>query len=86
MKILELLQIIADFNLLSWELYNFMFTLLYLVIYILILYQIKINLQYLKNIVVFPTCSRFPVKLICCIAFISASSVCYIVKSIVINL
>ena len=35
---------------------------------------------------VFPALSTFPVKLICCIAFGSASSTCYLLKSIVIKL
>ena len=39
-----LLFVVADFNLLSCELDNFTFTLLYRVIFILKLYQSKINL------------------------------------------
>ena len=36
----------------------------------------------LKNYNVAPVGrSRFPVKLICCIAFVSASSACYLLKS-----
>ena len=36
----------------------------------------------MKNIIVFPTWSRFPVKRICCVAFGSASSICCVLKSI----
>ena len=36
------------------------------------------------NIVVFPSFSRFTVKLICCIAFESESSSCCLLKSIAI--
>ena len=39
----------------------------------------------MKNIVVLSS-SRFPVKLICCIAFESASSACCLHKSIAIDL
>ena len=34
----------------------------------------------MKNIVVFPSQSRFPVKLICCIAFQSVSRACCLLK------
>ena len=40
----------------------------------------------MTNIVLFPSQSRLPVKLICCIAFRSASSYCCLLKSIVIIL
>ena len=42
----------------------------------------------MKNIVVFVflSLSKFLVKLICCIAFGSASSACFLLKSIAINL
>ena len=40
----------------------------------------------MKTIVVFPATSRFPVRLICCIAFGSASSACCLLKSIAIIL
>ena len=40
----------------------------------------------MKNIVAPSARSRFPVKLIYCIAFVSASSLCCLIKSIVINL
>ena len=43
----------------------------------------------MKNICVLPPRSRFPIKLICCIAFASASSFCCLInliKSIVISL
>ena len=40
----------------------------------------------MKNIVVFEVHSRFPVKLICCTAFASASNVCSLLKSTAINL
>ena len=57
------------------------------------LYLRKINSQYchfassvMKNIVLFPGRSRFPVKLICCIVFGSALSACCLLKSIVIIL
>ena len=40
----------------------------------------------IKDIVVFPAQSRFPVKLICCIAFGSASSAYCLLKSIAIIL
>ena len=36
----------------------------------------------MKKSVVFPTRSRFSVKLICCIVFGSASSACCLMKSI----
>ena len=36
----------------------------------------------MKNIVVFPAQSRFPVKLFCCVAFGSGSSSCCLSKSI----
>ena len=41
----------------------------------------------MKNITVFgfPSLSKFPVKLTCCIAFGSASSACYLLKSVAIN-
>lgn len=39
-----------------------------------------------KNITVFSVWSRFPVELIYCIAFGSASSACYLLKSIAITL
>ena len=35
----------------------------------------------MKDIIVFPSLSRVPVKVICCIAFESTSSVCYLIKS-----
>ena len=40
----------------------------------------------MKNIVAFSSRSRFPVKLICCIAFGSTSSAYYLLKSIAIIL
>ena len=40
----------------------------------------------MKNIVVYSGQSRFPVKLICCIAFGSTSNACCLLKSIAINL
>ena len=40
----------------------------------------------MKSIVVFPSRSRFSVKLICSIAFGSASSVCYSLKSVAVIL
>ena len=40
----------------------------------------------MKNIVAPSARSRFPVKLIYCIAFVSASSLCCLIKSIAINL
>ena len=40
----------------------------------------------MKSICVSPSRSRFPVKLICSIAFGSASSACYLLKSIEISL
>ena len=40
----------------------------------------------MKNIVVFPSHVRFPVKLICRIAFGSASSTCCLLKYVVIIL
>ena len=40
----------------------------------------------MKNVVVSPGWSKFSVKLICCIAFRSASSACCLLKSIAINL
>ena len=39
----------------------------------------------MKKIAALPALSRFPVKLIRCIAFESASSVCCLLKSIAIN-
>ena len=39
-----------------------------------------------KSIAVFPPRSRFPVTLICCVAFVSASRACSLVKSIAIIL
>ena len=39
----------------------------------------------MKNIVVFPSGTRFPVKLIGCIAFGSASNACFLLKSIAIS-
>ena len=39
-----------------------------------------------KNIIVFPSHSRFTVKYIYCIAFGSVSSTCYLLKSIAIIL
>ena len=38
----------------------------------------------MKNIVIFPSQFRFPVKLICCVAIRSASSACCLLKSIAI--
>ena len=40
----------------------------------------------MKNIVLFPSRSKFPVKIICCIAFESVSSACCLIQSIAINL
>ena len=40
----------------------------------------------MKDIIVFPARSRFPVKLICCIPFGSASSACCFLRSIAISL
>ena len=40
----------------------------------------------MKNIVTPSALSRFPVKLICCIAFGSVSNFCCLLKSIAINL
>ena len=40
----------------------------------------------MKNIGVFPTCFKFPVKLICCRAFGSPSSACYLLQTIAIIL
>ena len=40
----------------------------------------------MKSIAVCPARSRFAVKLICCIAFASASSACYLLESIAIIL
>ena len=40
----------------------------------------------MKNIAVFPFQSRFPVKLICSIAFVSTSSACCLLKSFAITL
>ena len=40
----------------------------------------------MKNIVTPSIRSRYPVKLICCIAFGSRLSACYLLKSIAINL
>ena len=40
----------------------------------------------MKKIVAPPDKFRFPVKLICCIAFNSASSACYLLKSVAIIL
>ena len=40
----------------------------------------------MKNIVESPTLSKFPVKLICWIAFGSASSFCCLLKSIAVHL
>ena len=42
--------------------------------------------SYMKKIFVSPERSRFPVKLICCIAFGSASSTFCLLKSIAISL
>ena len=42
--------------------------------------------SYIKNIVVSPTQYRFPVKLICCIAIGSASSILSLLRSIAIGL
>ena len=39
----------------------------------------------MKSIVVFSACFKFPINLICCIAFESASSTCCLLKSIAIN-
>ena len=43
---------------------------------ITILSQLLVDSSVMKNIVVLLGSSRFPVKLICCIAFQSESSVC----------
>ena len=40
----------------------------------------------MKNIIVFPIQSKFPIKLICCVALGSATSVFCLLKSIAINL
>ena len=40
----------------------------------------------MKNIAVFLAQSRFPVKVICCMAFPSASSICCLLKYIANNL
>ena len=48
--------------------------------------MVSFNSSIMKNIVVFSSQSRFPVKLICSIAFQSASSACCLLKSIAINL
>ena len=40
----------------------------------------------MKSIAVFPAWSRFPVKLICCVAFGSAISACFLLKSTTNNL
>ena len=42
------------------------------------------NSSVMKNIVVYTSCSRFPVKVICYIDFGSASSTCYLLLSIII--
>ena len=78
---------IKNYNLLSCELDDFTFKVLYWVI----LYHIK-NLKLLfaslimKHIVVSTSRSKFLVKLICCVSFASASSACCLFKYIVINL
>ena len=93
----------ADFNLLSCKLDNFTFSVLYWVIFILILHLNKINdntltvafeksrtgsfaSSVMKNIVEHSAVSRFPVKLICCIALGSSSSFGCFLKSIPVNL
>ena len=102
---------ITDFNVLSCELDNFTFKLLYWVIFywyyikalLLIFFILKktcntliipcqkskivsFTSSIMKNIVLFPAWSKFPVKAICCIAFGSASSACYLLKPIAIIL
>ena len=56
-----------------------------IIVIIIIIITIIIIIIIIKN-VVFPACSGFPVKLICCTAFPSASSACYLRESIAINL
>ena len=102
-KVTSVLFFIPDFNLLSYNLDNITFNVLYWVI--LYWCYIKVKWIYntltvlweksqivsfissvLKNIFVFPSRSRFLVKLISCIAFGGASSACCLLKSIAINL
>ena len=102
-KVTSVLFFIPDFNLLSYNLDNITFNVLYWVI--LYWCYIKVKWIYntstvlweksqivsfissvLKNIFVFPSRSRFLVKLISCIAFGWASSACCLLKSIAINL
>ena len=102
-KVTSVLFFIPDFDLLSYDLGNITFNVLYWVI--LYWCYIKVKWIYntltvlweksqivsfissvLKNIFVFPSRSRFLVKLISCIAFGWASSACCLLKSIAINL
>ena len=68
---------VPNFNSLSCQLDNFTFKFFYTII----LYSAT-----KKTNVVFPSRSRFPLKLICCIVFGSASSACFLLKSITIRL
>ena len=100
-KVTSVSFFIPDFNLLNWELDNFTLKLLYWVIlywYYIKAKQICNTLtvpckkskivsfasSVMKRIVT--SWSRFPVKLICCIAFGSASSAFCLLKSIAIVL
>ena len=102
-KVTSVLFFIPDFNLLSYNLDNITFNVLYWVIsywcYIkvkwiyntlTVLWEksqiVSFISSVLKNIFVFPSRSRFLVKLISCIAFGWASSACCLLKSIAINL
>ena len=90
----------SDFNWLSYELNNFIFKVLYWVIFYWCYIKAEKNYSTLTapcekfkvltlqlcNFVATSTRSRFPVKLICCISFGSTSSACYLFKSIAISL
>ena len=47
---------------------------------------VSFNSSIIKKIDVFSYWSRFPVKIICCVAFGTASRACYLLKSITIIL
>ena len=48
--------------------------------------MVSFDSSIMKKIVLFSARSRFPVRLICCAAFGSASNACYLLKSIAIIL
>ena len=100
LKILQY-HFISNFNLLGCKLDNFTFKVLYWVILNYIkakqIYQtptvpceksktVSFAYSKMKNIVVFPSRSKYLVTLISCLVFGSASSACCLVKSIAISL